>query len=121
MRGRSHREWLAFRAGGKRQGFSRQHGRKVAEVMTSNPITIAEDTPLDEIVRLMERHNVKRFPVMRGDEIVGMVTRADFLTAIANASLDGYDVSDADERIRASVVEALSQAAWRPCRLNVSV
>jgi CBS domain-containing protein len=115
--------WLSVLAGTERTAldFSRQHGRKVGQVMTPNPVTIGEDTALDEIVRLMERHKIKRFPVMRGDQIVGMVTRTDFLTAIANASLDGYGVSEADEEIRASVMAALSQASWRPCALNVSV
>lgn len=115
--------WLSVLAGGDRTAldFSRQHGRKVGQVMTANPVTIGEEAPLDEIVRLMERHNVKRFPVMRGDEIVGMVTRADFLTAMANASVDGFGVSAADEAIRAAVMAALSQASWRPCALNVSV
>jgi hypothetical protein len=89
--------------------------------MSSNPVTIDEDTPLDEIVRLMERHKVKRFPVMRREDLVGMVTRTDFLTAIANVSLDGYGVSSADEESHASVLAVLSQAAWRPCALNIGV
>ncbi len=115
--------WLSVLAGADRAAldFSRQHGRKVGQVMTANPITVAEDTPLDEIVRLMERHKVKRFPVIRGDEIVGMVTRADLLTAIAHASFAGYGVSETDEGIRAAVMEALTHASWRPCALNVSV
>jgi CBS domain-containing protein len=101
--------------------FSRQHGRGGKQIMTANPITIREDASLEEIVRLMERHKVKRFPVMNGDEIVGMVTLAEFLTAIANVSFDRFGASRADEDIRASVVATLSQAPWRPCALNVSV
>jgi CBS domain-containing protein len=93
----------------------------VSEIMTANPITIGEDTTLEQIVRLMEARNVKRFPVMRGDQIVGMVTRADFLRAIADISLDKYGSSSSDDDIRTSVVAALSQASWRPCGLNVSV
>ena len=115
--------WLALLAGFDQIAidFARQHGRKVGQIMTSNPITIGEDTPLEQIVRLMEARNVKRFPVMRGDEIVGMVTRADFLTAIANATLQISGASDTDDEIRNSVVAALSTAGWRPCALNVSV
>lgn len=115
--------WLSLLAGADRTAldFSRQHGRKVGEVMTPNPIVIGEDTPLEEIARLMERHNVKRFPVMSGDEIVGMVTRADFLTAIKNVSPDRYAASAPQQEIRESVVAALSQESWRPSALNVSV
>jgi len=58
---------------------------------------------------------------MRGDEIIGMVTRRDFLTAIANLSLDAVGYSDADDHFRKSVIAAKSHASWRPCGLNVSV
>lgn len=115
--------WLTLLATADRVAldFARQHGRKVREVMTPDPITIDENTSLEQIVRLMEARNVKRFPVMRGDEIVGMVTRADFLTAIASFWLDNQGSSSVDDDIRTSVVTALSQASWRPCALNVSV
>ena len=55
--------------------FVHEHGRKVAEIMTPQllTITITEDTALEEIVELMEKNNVKRLPVMRGDKIVGIV------------------------------------------------
>jgi CBS domain-containing protein len=115
--------WLAMLASTEQAAleFARQHGRKVGQIMSPSPITVAEDTPLEQIVRLMESRNINRFPVMRGDEIVGMVTRNDFLAAIANLSLDAVGYSDGDNEIRKSVVAVLSQAAWRPYGLNVSV
>jgi CBS domain-containing protein len=115
--------WLGMLAGPEQAAleFARQHGRKVRQIMSPNPITIGEDTTLEQIVRLIEARNVKRFPVMHGEEIVGMVTRADFLTAMANLSLDAGGYSDKDNQIRGSVVAALSQASWRPCALSVSV
>lgn len=115
--------WLTLLAGADRVAldFARQHGRKVGQIMTPDPITIGEDTTLEQIVRLMERRNVSRFPVMRADDIVGMVTRTDFMTAIGSSSLDVQRASDADDTIRNAAIARLSQAAWRPCALNVSV
>jgi CBS domain-containing protein len=115
--------WLALLAGRDQVAldFVRQHGRKVSEMMSPDPITISEDTSLEQIVRLMESHNVKRLPVMRGEEIVGIVSRADFLAAIASRSLDVRRYSDDDNQMRRAVVAALSHASWRPCALNVSV
>ena len=49
--------------------FVQEHGRKVAEIMTTTPLTITEDTELEKIVQLMEKNNVKRLPVIRGDQI----------------------------------------------------
>lgn len=115
--------WLALLAGEEQEAldFTRQHGRKVSEIMSPNPLSVGENTSLEQIVQLMESHNVKRLPVVRGEEIVGMVTRADFLAAIANRSLNAGSYSYDDNQIREAVVAALSHASWQPCALNVSI
>jgi CBS domain-containing protein len=64
--------------------FVHEHGRKVAEIMTESPLTITEDTPLEEIVELMEKNDIKRLPVTRGDQVVGIVSRANLLQAVAS-------------------------------------
>src|SRR5271169_2663931 len=64
--------------------FVHEHGGKVGEIMTSEPLTITEDTDLEQIVRLMESNGVKRLPVTRGDQVVGIVSRANLLRAVAS-------------------------------------
>ena len=115
--------WLSLLAGSEQTAvdFSRQHGRKVGQIMSPNPITIGEDTLLEQIVRLMESRDIHRFPVMRGEEIVGMVTRSDFLSAVAHLSLGSIERSEGDNQIRKSAIAAISNASWRPCALNVTV
>ncbi len=117
------RRWLAMLTNVERAAtdFARQRGRKVSQIMSPRPITIGEDTPLEQIVRLMESHNIKRFPVLRGQEIVGMVTRSDFMNALATLSRGQVGYSDSDDHIRKSVLAAVSHAPWRPCGLNVNV
>jgi CBS domain-containing protein len=117
------RRWLSALAGADQTAldFARQHGRKVNQIMSPKPITIDEDTTLEQIVRLMESRDVNRFPVMRGDEIVGMVTRSDFLSALASLSLTAVGYSESDKQIRQSTLAALSRVPWRPSGLNVTV
>jgi len=64
--------------------FVREHGRKVRQIMTPDPVTVAEHTSLAQIVPVMESYNVKRLPVLRGDRLVGIVTRSDFLPCRLN-------------------------------------
>ena len=115
--------WLTFLAGADRIAteFAHERGRKVGEVMTPDPLTVAEDTPLDRVVQIMQSSRVKRLPVMRGDRMVGIVTRSDFLAAVAFLARSLPDPSAADDRIRHDVMAAIGQAPWRPCRLNVIV
>jgi CBS domain-containing protein len=101
--------------------FVHEHGRKIAEIMTPEPLTITEDTPLEEIVRLMEKKNVKRLPVTRGDKIVGIVSRANLLQAVASLAHEIPDPTADDDHIRNRVIDALAKNDWCPFGLSVVV
>ena len=85
--GTQHRRprWLEYLVGPGRLAdeYTRSHGRKVNEIMTADPLTVTEDTRLDEVVRLMEKRQIKRLPVVRGNEVVGIVSRANLVHALA--------------------------------------
>jgi CBS domain-containing protein len=59
------------------------HERKVSEVMTANPITVAPTSPLREACRLIEEDGIKRLPVVHNGELVGIIARADLVRAFA--------------------------------------
>src|SRR6202171_6829430 len=85
---RKRSRWLKFLlgAGEAATDFVHEHGRRISEVMTRDPLTITEETTLEEIVTSMETNGVKRLPVMRGDKLVGIVSRANLLQAVASLS-----------------------------------
>jgi CBS domain-containing protein len=58
-------------------------GKDVKAIMSKKVISIAEDTPIDEIAQLMTKHKIKRLPVINGGKVVGIVSRADIVNAIA--------------------------------------
>jgi CBS domain-containing protein len=58
-------------------------GTRVKSIMTKNVIGVVEDTPVEEIASLMTRQHVKRLPVIRGQKLAGIVSRADIIRAIA--------------------------------------
>jgi CBS domain-containing protein len=58
-------------------------GKNVKAIMSKKIISVNEDALVEEIARLMTTHKIKRLPVMRGDEVVGVVSRADIVNAIA--------------------------------------
>ena len=101
--------------------FVHEHGRKVAEIMTPEPLTITEDTALEEIVELMEKNNVKRLPVTRGDQIVGIVSRANLLQAVASLARQIPDPTADDDHIRNRIIDALEKNDWCPFGLSVIV
>ena len=58
-------------------------GKDVKTIMSKNIISVTEDTAVEDIAKLMTTHRIKRLPVMRGSEVVGIVSRADIVNAIA--------------------------------------
>jgi CBS domain-containing protein len=114
--------WLEFLIGPGRLAdeYIHTHSRKVAEVMTQSPITITEDTPLDEVVHLMEVRRIKRLPVVRNRKVVGIVSRADLLHALASAAKSIPTGTPTDAAIRERLMSELAKQPWAP-QLNATV
>src|SRR5215471_18463161 len=96
--------------------YVRSSGQKVGEIMTIEPKTVTPDTPLDEIVRLMERHRIKRLPVVQDGKLVGIVSRANLLHALASVAHEVKAPAGDDATIRERVLGDTRQcggARWR--------
>jgi CBS domain-containing protein len=111
--------WLEYLIGPGRLAdeYTRAHGRKVSEIMTADPLTISEDTPLDEIVRLMEKRQIKRLPVVRDQQVVGIVSRANLVHALASVARDIIPTSPGDQAIRDRILAELASQSWAPIAL----
>jgi len=82
--------------------------------MTAEPITIGEDTPLDEVVALMERRRIKRVPVVRDGKLVGIVSRANLVQALASYAHMAQAASVNDATIRDTILREIEQQPWAP-------
>ena len=61
--------------------------RRARDVMTAPVVTVGEETEIDEIARLLTAHRIKRVPVLRDGRIVGIVSRADLVRALAESKM----------------------------------
>lgn len=115
--------WLEFFIGPGKLAteFVHQEGRTVENVMTSDPQTIPEDATLEQIVEAMEKNGIKRLPVVRDGEVVGIVTRSNLLQAVANLSRDSTAPTASDDQIRQAIMTEIEKQPWRPMGLNVVV
>ena len=120
---RKRSRWLKFLfgTGEAATDYVQEYGRKVSDVMTRDPLTIAEDSSLEEIVTSMETNGVKRLPVMRGDKLVGIVSRANLLQAVASLAREIPDPTADDDHIRNRVIQTIEKHDWSPFGLNVIV
>jgi CBS domain-containing protein len=112
---RHRNRWLEFLVGPGRLADEYVHarGRKVEEVMTREPVTVTEETPLDEAVGLMERHRIKRLPVMREDKLVGIVTRANIMHALVSLAVETKAAPAGDDAaIREQILAECKKQSW---------
>jgi CBS domain-containing protein len=100
------------RARGETQTYVQSHGVRVKDVMTRTPVMVTEDTPLDEIVQLMETRHIKRLPVMREGEVIGLVGRADVLAALVKVRREARAAPTDDKAIRQQILENIAEQDW---------
>jgi CBS domain-containing protein len=123
--GRRRPWWLALLTG--REPFAaeyvKEHSRKVTDVMTRSVITAEPDTPLREIANLLEKNAIKRVPIVKDGRVVGIVSRANLLQALASLRKQiEAGATPNDSEIRNDVIARLRVEPWsHPSLINVIV
>jgi CBS domain-containing protein len=111
--------WVEFMVapGTLAKDYVHAHARRIDEVMTPDVRTLGEDAELDDVVALMEKYRVKRVPIMSGAALVGIVSRANLLHALASLSREVAPSPKTDEAIRDAVLAELDRQSWAPRHL----
>jgi CBS domain-containing protein len=108
--------WLSsfFAPGRAAHDYVRTHGRSVGEVMTSEVISTCADAPLSEVVELMESQQIKRLPVLQKGHLIGIVSRADLLRALAQLLPQRRVIAISDVLLRKRVLAEIAKHSWAP-------
>lgn len=116
--------WLSLISGDRAvaDDYVKSHAMKVKDVMTRDVKTAGPDMPLYEIADLFEEQHIKRVPILtKGGDLVGIVSRANIIQAVASAR-PTLEVSISDATIRKKLLEELKKQPWSHVhRLNVTV
>jgi CBS domain-containing protein len=111
-----HARWVSLLIGPGRlaQEYVHTHGRKVGEVMTERVFTVTPETPLADLVALMETKHVKRVPVVDQRRLVGIVSRADVMAALVGLLSEKPAGSVTDSDIRNQILAEVDRQPWGP-------
>ena len=118
-----HSSWWLFLLASPEEtarNYVKVHGKHAKDVMTPRVITVNENTPIQEVAETLEKHHIKRVPVMSGDKLVGIISRANLIRGLAAQPTATDSITD-DRTIKASVEQALSEAGVRRAFLDVIV
>ena len=100
--------------------YLKSHGLRASDVMTRKVLTVEEETSLQDIAALLEKHRIKRVPVMGAGKVVGIVSRANLLQALVAQSKSPAPQAD-DRALREAVLAALKATGARTLYINVVV
>jgi CBS domain-containing protein len=120
---RRHSWWLTGLIGDETLAseYIKAHSRKVADVMTRRVITAAPDAPLHEIAVLLEKNSIKRVPIIVNGQIVGIVSRANLVQALASSRKE-LEIPVSDTAIREKILAELKGQPWaHTALLNITV
>lgn len=93
--------------------YIHEHSREVQDVMTKAPIiTVTETTDLQTAAALMQKHKIKRVPVLRGNKVVGMLTRANLMKAVMTHGRALSEPRQSDQDLRKQIIDKARKAEW---------
>jgi CBS domain-containing protein len=92
--------------------YVHSHGTKVGDVMTRQVVTVDEGEWLEQVVHLMETRRIKRLPALRGDKVVGIVSRANLMWALASVHRGSHKGSEDDAAIRDRIMAEIERETW---------
>lgn len=114
--------WLRFLASPNESAaadFVKTHGTRVRDVMTSPVVSVSENAPVEKIALLLEKHRIKRVPVLRAGQLVGIVSRADLVRRLAVART-GKPPTAGSRSLRKRMLQTLGEAGVDASYVNVS-
>jgi len=94
------------------KSYVHSHSMKIRDIMTKDVVTANEQMSLDEVVHLLEVHHIKRVPVMRAGKVVGIVSRANLMRALASIHRETRKTSVADAKLRERILTKLDRQSW---------
>jgi CBS domain-containing protein len=93
--------------------YIKSHSGRVRDVMTQDVLSVTEETPVADIAVLLETNRIKRVPVLRDGKIVGIVSRANLVRALAMTINEPPSGVEADDRaIRNKLLAELKAQKW---------
>jgi len=113
--------WLRLFAENAAQDYLKTHGTSMSDVMTRPAVSVRRSAPLHEVARLLEKHRIKRVPVLEAGRLVGIVSRADLVRRLATSPARPAPRASSDRALRRQVLKQVAQSGVDTLYVNVTV
>ncbi len=121
---RHHSRWVSLftRESTLARDYVQAFGRTAQDVMTRKVVLIEPDLPLAAIADTFERYRIKRVPVVENGKLVGIVSRANLIQALAAFRPATTEAVPADRVVREAILHSYAAQPWgKRAQVNVYV
>ena len=101
--------------------FAKSRAVKVKDIMTKEVLTVEPNAPLHGIADILERHGIKRVPVVEAGRVVGIVSRANLIQALSSLRKRDLDVDLSDDGLRTRILDSFKDMPWASRPMNILV
>lgn len=113
---------LAFSNATLAADYAKEHSRKASDVMTRDVVTVAPATPVTEITKILESRHIKRVPVLADDKLVGIVSRANLIQALASSKGGPQPATTPrDREIQEALHQEMRKQRWAVSPIDANV
>lgn len=105
--------WRFVGAASQSAAYVKTHGEYARDFMNPEVVSVSEDTPIAAVASIFDARHIRRVPVLRDAQLVGIITRADLIRALANRKKTSPPVPEtSDEAIRVRLLDELRKQPW---------
>lgn len=102
--------------------YIKSHARRARDIMSARVVSVEDAAPVAAVAAVLERHRVRRVPVLRGRRLVGIISRADLVRALAGRARPARRGARKDADMRLELLDELQrQPWWRGAPISVVV
>jgi len=113
--------WLGLFAEDAARDYLKTHSSSVRDVMTRPVVSVRRTTPVQDIAKLLEKHRIKRVPVLEASRLTGIVSRADLVRQLVTGRAKPATRTANDRKLRAQVLNELQRSGARLDYVNATV
>lgn len=105
--------WRFAGAVSQSAAYVKTHGEYAKDFMNPEVVSVSEDTTIAAVASIFDARHIRRVPVLRGAQLVGIITRADLIRALASRKKTAPPVPEiTDEAIRVRLLDELRKQSW---------
>ncbi len=108
------RSWLRVFADSDQlaREYTRTHGLKAHDVMSRHVVSVKDDAELQRVADVLDKHKIKRVPVVRDGKLVGIITRGDLVRALSTLHTQAAAKQLDDGALQSTLLEKIRKQPW---------